>query len=135
MRSRAIEKEPPKYGEKPYQHLVAAAFDGPVLRLSQKLKLLEEADNRKIRRGDAIDLIEATRRELAAKYAVKKPSTVEIFVKQYAVFVACYLAFALVWCVVLARANGGSGATAASAAVSVPAAAGESMTASGAGGS
>ena len=122
VRSRPIEKEPPKHGEKPYEELVAAAFDGPVLRLSQKMKLLEEADNRKIRRGDAIDLIEAMRREMRAKYAVKKPSAMQIFVKQYAVFVACYMAFALVWCVVLTRANGAGGAAeVTAAAIAAPA--------------
>jgi hypothetical protein len=105
--ARVIEKNPPQHGEKPFARLVADAFDGPVLRLSQKMKLLEEADNRKIRRGDALDLIAATQRELEAKHAVRKPTgRLEIFFKQYAVFVACYVAFALIWCGVMALAMG-----------------------------
>ncbi|MEA2735362.1 MAG: hypothetical protein QOE14_1813 [Humisphaera sp.] len=101
VRSRQIEKAPPLHGEKPYAELVVKSFDGPVLRLSERMKLLEEADNRKIRRGDALDLIVATQQELEAKHAVKKPHTLEIFFKQYAVFVVCYVAFALIWCMVM----------------------------------
>ena len=91
-RSRAlavIEKNPPQHGEKPYEQLVADAFDGPVLRLSQKMKLLEEADNRKIRRGDALDLIAATQRSSRRSTRSKQPpGRLEIFVKQYAIFAA-----------------------------------------------
>ena len=103
VRSRAIEKEPPRYGEKPYDELVLKAFDGPVLRLSQKMRLLEEADARKIRRGDALDLIAATQRELEARHAVKPETKVQTFFRKYAIFVACYAMFALIWCVILSR--------------------------------
>ena len=105
--SRVIEKNPPRHGEKPYVQLVADAFEGPVLRLSQKMKLLEEADNRKIRRGDALDLIAATQRKLEAKHRqIRKPvSPLAIFAKQYAVFVACYVAFALIWCGVMSLSS------------------------------
>ena len=109
VRSRVIEKNPPRHGEKPYEQLVREAFDGPRLRLSRKVKLLEEADTRKIRRGDALDLIAATRRELEAKHAVKKPGALEIFFKQYAAFVACYVTFALVWCGVMSLSANGRG--------------------------
>ena len=116
--ARVIEKTPPQHGEKPYAQLVADAFDGPVLRLGQKMKLLEEADNRKIRRGDALDLIAATQRELEAKHKVRKRvHPLEIFFKQYAVFVACYVAFGLIWCGVmsLSSSTGGGGAAASAA--------------------
>jgi len=96
--------------------LVADAFDGPVLRLSEKLRLLEEADNRKIRRGDALDLIAATQRKLEAKHRVNRhASRLAIFLKQYAVFVACYLALALIWCLVMSLSStaGANGADAA----------------------
>jgi hypothetical protein len=114
--ARVIEKTPPQHGEKPYAQLVIEAFDGPVLRLSQKMKLLEEADNRKIRRGDALDLIAATQRELEAKHKVsKRVHPLEIFFKQYAVFVACYVAFALIWCGVMSLASSPGAASAARA--------------------
>ena len=109
VRSRVIEKNPPKHGEKPYEQLVRDAFDGPRLRLSRRVQLLEEAGNRKIRRGDAIDLIDATRRELEARHAVKKSGGLEIFFRQYAAFVACYVAVALVWCGVAALTGSGRG--------------------------
>ena len=117
--ARVIEKTPPQHGEKPYARLVADAFEGPVLRLSQKMKLLEEADNRKIRRGDALDLIAATQRELEAKHKVaKRIHPLEIFFKQYAVFVACYVAFALIWCGVMSlSSNTGAGAVSAAGAL------------------
>jgi hypothetical protein len=117
--ARVIEKTPPQHGEKPYARLVADAFDGPVLRLSQRMKLLEEADNRKIRRGDALDLIAATQRELEAKHKVRKPvHPLEIFVKQYAVFVACYIAFGLIWCGVMSLSGSTGGAASAARAIS-----------------
>jgi hypothetical protein len=99
--ARAIEKTPLQHGEKSYERLVAEAFDGPVLRLTNKIKLLEEADTRKIRRGDALDLIDAIRRELEAKHCVYKPGRVGTFLRQYAVFAACYAMIALIWCALL----------------------------------
>ncbi len=104
VQARVVEKAPPQHGEKPYAQLVAEAFEGPVLRLSQKMKLLEEADNRKIRRGDAFDLIAARQRELEAAHAVKRPpSAWHQFFTRYAIFVACYVMFAVIWCVILTR--------------------------------
>jgi hypothetical protein len=103
VRSRVIEKNPPQHGEKPYEQLVADAFEGPALRLSNKLKLLEEADTRKIRRGDAIDLITATQAALEGRHAVKRQRTVQTFVIRYAMFAACYVVVALIWCVILTR--------------------------------
>ena len=48
--------------------MVTEAFDGPVLRLSRRMDLLEKAAERRIRRGDALDLIEAVKREKEAKH-------------------------------------------------------------------
>lgn len=103
VRSRSIEKELPKHGEKPFETLVADAFDGPVLRLTEKMSLLEEADRRHIRRGDALDLIAATRRDLEAKAGARPPGKLHTFFTRYFVFVACYVMFALIWCVILSR--------------------------------
>src|SRR5438128_1497815 len=88
--SRVIEKVPPKHGEKPFEQLVADAFDGPVLRLSQRMRLLEEAGNRKIRRGDAIDLIESFKQQAEQKHSVRKPGRKTIFAKQFAAFATVY---------------------------------------------
>jgi hypothetical protein len=103
VRSRSIESEKLYHNQKPFAQMVAGAFDGPVLRLSERMKLLEEADNRHIRRGDAIDLIEFTRRELQAKHAVRPHGRLHTFMTRYAIFVACYVMFGLIWCVVLSR--------------------------------
>jgi len=101
VKSRAIE-QPPRYGEKPYQQLVEEAFDGAVLRLSQKLRLLEEADNRHIRRGDAIDLITATRHRLEKKFSIPRPTKMGMFLKHFACFATAYLVFALACCAIVA---------------------------------
>ena len=101
VKSRQIEK-PPQHGEKPYVQLVDDAFDGPVLRLSQRLRLLEEATTRKIRRGDALDVISSTQRRREKQFAVKRRSPMELFATRYAAFVAGYLALAIAWCVVMA---------------------------------
>jgi hypothetical protein len=101
IKSREIES-PPKFGEKPYKQLVEESFDGPVLRLSQKLRLLEEADNRHIRRGDAIDLITATRHRLEKKFSIPRPTKTSIFIKHFACFATAYLVFALACCAVVA---------------------------------
>jgi len=92
---------PSKYGEKPYEQLVAEAFDGPVLRLSRKLKLMEVADERHIRRGDALDLIASTRRKLEQKHAKRPWSPTEMFARQYIAFAAFYVTFAVAWCIVM----------------------------------
>lgn len=99
--TRPIELTPPKHGEKPFEQLVRDSFDGPVLRLSQRMRLLEEAENRKIRRGDAIDLIAMTRQELEAKHAVKKPSKARSVAIRFGAFAAVYAAAALAWCLVV----------------------------------
>src|SRR2546421_12782708 len=95
--ARPIEK-PPQYGEKPYDQLVAESFDGPVLRLSNRLRLLEEADSRRIRRGDAIDLINATQRRLEKEFRVRQPTARQTFATRYATVVAVYVAVAVAWC-------------------------------------
>jgi len=101
VKSRQIE-EPPRHGEKPYKQLVEESFDGPVLRLSQKLRLLEEADNRHIRRGDAIDLITATRHRLEKKFSIPRPTKTSIFIRHFACFATVYLVFALACCAIVA---------------------------------
>src|SRR6185295_9137593 len=83
------------------------AFDGAVLGFSERLKLLEEADNRKIRRGDALDLIQATQRELETRHAVKSPNKSSAFIARYAGFAAVYIVVALGSCVIVG-ANPGS---------------------------
>ncbi len=102
VKSRQIEK-PPQHGEKPYAQLVDEAFDGPVLRLSTRLRLLEEATTRKIRRGDAIDLIGATQRRREELFAVKRRNPLGIFATQYAAFAAGYVVLAIAWCMLFAR--------------------------------
>jgi hypothetical protein len=100
-RSRPIE-QPPRFGEKPYVQLVHDAFDGANLTWSRRLKLLEEADARKIRRGDALDVIKSTQRRRDRQFKVTRPSRLRAFVTRYAIFAAAYIALAMVWCAVLA---------------------------------
>ena len=100
-KSRSIEKTP-QYGEKPYAKLVDDAFDGPMLKISQRLRLLEEADMRKIRRGDALDVIHATQRRREKQFAVKPKKPLGIFATHYAIFAAGYAALAAAWCIVSA---------------------------------
>jgi hypothetical protein len=104
VKARAIER-PPQHGEKPYVKLVDDAFDGATLRWSKRLRLLEEADTRKIRRGDALDLIEAMQRQRAKKLKVPVPSKVRSFVIRYAAFAAAYIALAMAWCAVASLAH------------------------------
>ena len=78
------------------------AFDGAVIRLSEKLRLLEEADRRHSRRGDAIDAIESTRRRLENRYAVRHPSAMHVFFRRYAFFATGYMLLAIAWCFVVA---------------------------------
>jgi hypothetical protein len=101
VKARQIEK-PPLHGEKPYVTLVDDAFDGPTLRISQRLRLLEEADTRKIRRGDALDVIHATQRRREKQFAVKPKNPLGMFATRYVVFVAGYAALAAAWCIVSA---------------------------------
>jgi hypothetical protein len=101
--SRPLEKTPPKYGEKPYEQMVKEAFEGPSLRLSRRMELLEKAAERRIRRGDALDLMDAIRRENEDKTGVRRPSAVRVFAARFAAFAAVYVVVALAWCLVLAR--------------------------------
>jgi hypothetical protein len=99
--NRTIDKSPRYHGEKPFEQLVSEAFDGPVLRLSRRMKLLEIADERNIRRGDALDLIGQAQRELDAKHSVRRPTRASIFAKHFAAFATAYAVVALVWCLVV----------------------------------
>ena len=101
VRSRQIEK-PPRFGEKPYAQLVENAFDGHVLTLSKRLRLLEEATNRGIRRGDALDVIASEQRRREKKHRIRHRSATELFIAQYVAFAAGYIALAGAWCAVLA---------------------------------
>jgi hypothetical protein len=101
VKSRSIEKVRPHHGEKPFERLVDEAFDGPVMRLSQRLRLLEEAGNRRICKGDALDLIASKQRELEKKHAIRKPSPRRIFATHFAAFAASYVLLALGWCLVM----------------------------------
>jgi len=103
LRCRAVEKVAPRHGERPYEQLVADAFDGPVLRLSEKLKLLEEADLRHIRRGDALELMDSVQHQIEAALAVKPPSKAAVFAKRFLIFAAAYGAVAGAACLMLAR--------------------------------
>ena len=100
VRFRPIEK-PPQYGEKPYVQLVDDAFDGAVLGWSNRLRLLEEASTRKIRRGDALDAIAATQRRREKELAIQPRKPLGVFATRYAAFAAGYLALAVAWCVVM----------------------------------
>jgi hypothetical protein len=101
VKSRPIE-QPPRFGEKPYVTLVDDAFDGANLTWSRRLKLLEEADARKIRRGDAIDVIDSAQRRRDKQFKVTRPSKLRAFAARYAIFAAAYIALAMAWCAVFA---------------------------------
>src|SRR4029079_18465979 len=98
---RAIEK-PPQHGEKPFARLVEESFEGHTLRLSRRMRLLEEADTRKIRRGDALDLIDMVQRDLNTLHRVTPQSTPGKFARKYFAFAAGYLALAMAWCALMA---------------------------------
>jgi hypothetical protein len=100
-RWRRIEKVPPRFGEKPYEQLVADAFEGPVLRLSRRLELLERADERHIRRGDALDLIAAIQREREEIEGVEPENRARMFLRRFIAFAAVYVVVALAWCLVV----------------------------------
>jgi hypothetical protein len=101
VKSKQIEA-PPRFGEKPYVNLVDEAFDGATLKWSRRLKLLEEADTRKIRRGDAYDVIEITQRRRDKQFKAARPSKLRAFAAHYAAFAAAYIALAMAWCAVFA---------------------------------
>src|SRR2546427_9726228 len=68
-------------GAKPFEQLVAEAFDGPVLRLSRRLKLLEIAEERRIRRGDALDAIDMVQRDVESHHAIRPACKTCVFFK------------------------------------------------------
>ena len=69
--------------------------------LSRRLKLMEEAEDRKIGRGEAIAVIKATQRRRAKQFKVESPSGLRAFGMRYALFAVGYLALALAWCAVM----------------------------------
>ena len=99
--SRTIDRSIRLHGERPFEQLVAEAFDGPVLRLSKRIKLLEIAEERHIRRGDALDTIEQVQREIEDQHAIRPPSKSVAFVKHFVAFAASYAIVALVWCLLV----------------------------------
>jgi hypothetical protein len=102
VKSRTIEKVPLEQGEKPYEQLVKDAFGGkPEIRMSHRLKLLEEADERKIRRGDAIDFIESVQRKNQSRLKVPARSPGKTFALHFAAFAAVYIVAAAAWCLVI----------------------------------
>ena len=103
VRCRMVEKIAPCHGEKPYEQLVAEAFDGPVLRLSRKLQLLEEADMRHIRRGDALELMESVQAQLERAHAIPRLSKASLFLRRFALFAAAYAVLAIIACIVVSR--------------------------------
>ena len=98
---RPIEKTPNRYGEKPFEQMVTEAFEGSVLRLSRRMDLLESAKKRHIRRGDALDVIAAVKREIEAKHGARPATPLAVFAGRYAAFVAVYAVVALAWCLVV----------------------------------
>ena len=99
--SRTLDRSVRLHGEKPFEQVVADAFDGPVLRLSKRIKLLEVAEDRHIRRGEALDLIETVQREIEEEHAIRPPSKTAVFAKRFAAFAAAYALVALIWCVLI----------------------------------
>lgn len=81
--------------------LAEEAFDGPNLRLSKRLRLLEEASNRKIRRGDALAVIASIQRKREKAMKITPPGAMRTFATRYAFFAAGFAALAAAWCVVL----------------------------------
>ena len=98
---RPIEK-PPQHGEKPFAQLVEEAFEGPNLRISRRMRLLEEADTRKIRRGDALDVIDAIQRDRDRQFAILPRSASRLFTRKFLAFAAAYVVLAAAWCTVMA---------------------------------
>lgn len=103
IRRRTVEKAAPQHGEKRYEQLVTEAFDGPVLRLSEKLKLLEEADARRIRRGDALELMATIKWELERAHDIPRTGRLRRFALRFCCFAAAYAVLALAAFVVISR--------------------------------
>ena len=80
---------------------MAEAFDGPVLRLSRRLKLLEIAEERRIRRGDALDAIDMVQRDIESQHSIRPACKTCVFIKRFATFAAAYVIVALVWCLIV----------------------------------
>ena len=100
-RFRKIEK-PPQHGEKPFAQLVDEAFDGAVLSFSSRIRLLEESQTRKIRRGDALDVIKSTQHRRERELKIAPRGTLSVVATRYAVFAAGFVALATAWCLVIA---------------------------------
>ena len=96
--------EPGRFGEKPFAQLVDDAFDKAHLKWSRRLKLMEEAQERKIGRGEAIAVIKAAERRRAKQFKLESPTGLRAFGMRYAMFAAGYLALAIAWCVVMSLA-------------------------------
>ena len=88
-------------GQKPFEQLVAEAFDGPVLRLSRRIKLLETAEERHIRRGEALDAIDMVQRDIESQHSIRPARGTCVFVKRFAAFATAYAIVALVWCLIV----------------------------------
>ena len=102
VKSRILEKLPPKEGETPYEQLVEDAFAGkPEIKMSQRLKLLEEADGRKIRRGDAIDFVDAVQRKYQSRLKVPPRRPGKTFALHFAAFATVYIVAAAAWCLII----------------------------------
>jgi hypothetical protein len=99
-----VGKNPRFHNEKPYEQLVEETLgERADLKITQRLKLLEDADDRKIRRGDAIDFIESVLRKNAKKHRVTPRSARRTFAIHFAAFAAVYLVAAAAWCLVMGR--------------------------------
>src|ERR1051325_7943771 len=101
VKSRPV-NQPGRYGEKPCVKVVEGAFAGPVLRLSARLRLLEEADQRGIRRGDALDAINNIQRARQKQFKLMPRTATQIFARHFAGFAAAYIVLAIAWCGVMA---------------------------------
>ena len=99
--SRVVDRSIRLREEKPFEQLVAEAFDGPVLRLSKRIKLLEVSDERHIRRGDALDIIEHVQREIEEQHAIRPPGKFTAFARHFAAFAMAYALVALAWCTLI----------------------------------
>jgi hypothetical protein len=102
VKSRTIDKIPRADGQKPYEQLVEDTLGGkPEIKISDRLKLLEAADGRKIRRGDAIDFIESIQRKNRRQHRIPARSRARTFALHFTAFAVVYLTAAAAWCLIL----------------------------------
>jgi hypothetical protein len=89
--------------EPSYPRLVADSFDGPVLRYSRRLALLDEADERGIARIEARQLIAAAQKRAQAAHPKtdRRPHPAVNKVLRAASFAGGYALLAAAWCWVL----------------------------------